>query len=54
LGGPVMGMPLGCEWQFGCDNFMNVQYQEVKGYALPGRVWNVKLKIEINKKTTEK
>lgn len=49
LGGPLWSMPKGCQWQLGCDNVLNIQYQEVKGYALPGRVWNVRIKFEINK-----
>jgi hypothetical protein len=49
LGGPLWNMPKGCQWQLGCDNVLNIQYQEVKGYALPGRVWNVRIKFEINK-----
>jgi hypothetical protein len=47
IGGPIPSMPRGSYWQIGCDNFANVSYQEVKGYALPGRVWNVMIKIEI-------
>ena len=47
IGGPIPTMPRGSIWQIGCDNFANVSYQEVKGYALPGRVWNVMIKIEI-------
>ncbi len=47
VGGAIPTMPKGSVWQIGCDNLFNIQYQEVKGYALPGRVWNVMFKIEI-------
>jgi iron complex outermembrane receptor protein len=32
---------------WGCDNLGNVFYQEIAGYALPGRVWNIQMNIEI-------
>ncbi len=39
----------GYQWSFGlgCDNLGNVFYQEVSGYALPGRVWNIQINLEI-------
>jgi hypothetical protein len=29
--------------QFKCENIMNTQYQEVRSYAIPGRVWSVQV-----------
>ncbi len=34
--------------QMRCENIMNQQYQEVRSYAIPGRVWNIQINYQIN------
>jgi outer membrane cobalamin receptor len=34
--------------QLKCENVTNAQYQEVRSYALPGRVWSIQMNYNIN------
>lgn len=35
--------------QFGIENIMNTQYQQVRSYAMPGRVYTLSLKLQFKK-----
>ncbi len=37
----------GLQWSVGVENLANVQYQEVRSYALPGRVFKCQINIQI-------
>ncbi|MFM7814900.1 MAG: hypothetical protein ACKO66_10325, partial [Flavobacteriales bacterium] len=36
-----------CSWAFGVDNLTNVAYQSVRGYPMPGRVFEISCQINI-------
>ncbi len=37
----------GIQWSVGIDNALDAQYQEMRGYALPGRVYKCQINIQI-------